>query len=887
MDLPTRYDHAASRERWYAFWEQHDLFHARLHSSKPPYCIVIPPPNVTGLLHIGHALNNTLQDILCRWRRMEGDEVLWMPGTDHAGIATQNVVEKELQAQGLTRYDLGREKLIERIWRWKEEYGGAIIHQLRYMGCSCDWARERFTMDKGLSAAVREVFVRLYHEGYIYRGTYLINWCPRCHTALSDDEVEYLDERASFYYIRYPYADGSGALTIATTRPETMLGDTAVAVHPDDGRYGDIAGRDIILPLLERRIPVIQDSYVDRAFGTGALKITPAHDINDFEIGRRHHLEEVNILNPDATINENGGPYAGLDRFEAREKIVADLQARGLIEKVEDFDHRVGICYRCETLIEPFLSLQWFVKMKPLMEEPLGSVREGRTVFIPKMWERTFFAWVENVRDWCISRQIWWGHRIPVWYCDDCQGETVTVEDPTRCSHCWSDKIHQDPDVLDTWFSSALWPFSTMGWPEKTPELEAFYPTSVLVTGHDIIYFWVARMMMMGLHFMKEVPFSEVYITALVRDAQGRKMSKSLGNAIDPIDVIDKYGADAMRFTLAIMAAQGRNINLAEERIEGYRNFTNKIWNAARLLLATVRDGQTLDSDGPLSAEWPDRWIRSRLQHTIQATVTGMREYRFNDASEAVYQFVWHEYCDWYLELIKRRLYGTDPRARRDAQRTALSVLETTLRLMHPFIPFITEEIWQMLREIGYSPQPDLPSIMAAEYPRPDIELIEDTLESEVDVFQTIVYTVRNIRGELGISPSARTDVDFLVSDSWQEDLLSHYWGDIHQICNINEDLRICREWREEPASSSGLVDGIQVRLTWPEEVKEKEVARLEKQLAKIEEDVQRRCRKLANEQFVAKAPAEVVERERAALARAEDEMALVQSKVRLLHRLP
>ncbi|MFH1742743.1 MAG: valine--tRNA ligase [bacterium] len=892
MELPTRYDPAASRERWYSYWEKHDLFHARLDSGKKPYSIVIPPPNVTGRLHIGHALNNTLQDVLCRWRRMEGDEVLWMPGTDHAGIATQNVVEKELHTQGLSRHDLGREKLVERIWKWKEEYGGTIIRQLRYMGCSCDWPRERFTMDEGLSAAVREVFVRLYHEGFIYRDTYLVNWCPRCRTALSDDEVEYVDERGALYYVRYPYADGTGSLTIATTRPETMLGDTGVAIHPDDERYSGIAGREVILPLLERRIPVIADAYVDRKFGTGALKVTPAHDINDFEIGRRHGLERVNIFNPDASINENGGPYAGLDRNEARKKVIEDLEAQGLIEKVDDFQHRVGVCYRCETFIEPFLSLQWFVKMKPLMEEPLEAVRDGRTVFIPKMWERTFFSWVENVRDWCISRQIWWGHRIPVWYCEDCNGETVTVEDPSKCSHCGSEKIRQDPDVLDTWFSSALWPFSTMGWPEKTPELEMFYPTSVLVTAHDIIYFWVARMMMMGLHFMKEVPFGEVYITALVRDAQGRKMSKSLGNAIDPIDVIDKHGVDAMRFTLSIMAAQGRNINLAEERIEGYRNFTNKIWNAARLILSTVDSSECAeDSDvsnsairNPKSAlGWPDRWILSRLQHTIQATVKGMREYKFNDAAEAVYQFVWHEYCDWYLELIKRRLYGSEPVAKSAAQHTALSVLEAALRLMHPFIPFITEELWQMLKKTGCVSQPGIPSIMAAEYPKPDTALIDDALESESALFQKVVYTIRNIRGELGISPAAQTEIEFLVRESQQEQIILQYWDDMRQLCNVNEQHRVYHEWKENPASSSGLVDGIEIRLAWPEEVREKESARLEKLLAKTDQDVQRRRGKLGNEQFVKKAPAEVVERERAALATAEEELALVQRKVEAL----
>ncbi|MGC9329319.1 MAG: valine--tRNA ligase, partial [Candidatus Hinthialibacter sp.] len=564
MDIDKRYDPAASREKWYEFWVKNHLFHANENSAKPTYSIVIPPPNVTGKLHIGHALNNTLQDILCRWKRMEGEEVLWMPGTDHAGIATQNVVEKEIAKEGLTRHDLGREKMLERIWAWKQQYGDAIIHQLKYLGSSCDWDRTRFTMDEGCSRAVREVFVRLYEDGYLYRGNYLVNWCPRCLTTLSDDEVEYVDEQGAFYHIEYPFADGGGSITIATTRPETMLGDTAVAVHPEDGRYTNLIGKELILPLLNRRIPLIADSYVDREFGTGALKITPAHDINDFEVGKRHNLETLNIFHEDATINENGGPYQGLDRYEARKRIVQALQEQGFLKKIEDYTHRIGGCYRCDTAIEPYLSLQWFIKMKPLMEEPLKAVREERVRFIPKQWENTYFAWVENVRDWPISRQIWWGHRIPVWYCRDCGGMTVPREDPEKCSHCGSSNIYQEEDVLDTWFSSALWPFSTMGWPDKTPELEKFYPTTTLVTGHDIIYFWVARMIMMGLYIMKDIPFQDVYITALVRDAQGRKMSKSLGNAIDPIDVIDKYGVDSVRFTLAILAAQGRSINLAE-----------------------------------------------------------------------------------------------------------------------------------------------------------------------------------------------------------------------------------------------------------------------------------------------------------------------------------
>ncbi len=868
MDIEKRYDPSASREKWYQFWLDRDLFKADTESRKEVYSIVIPPPNVTGRLHIGHALNNTLQDILCRWKRMEDYEVLWMPGTDHAGIATQNVVEKQLATEGLSRYDLGREKLVERIWQWKEEYGDAIIRQLKYLGCSCDWSRTRFTFDEGCSRAVREVFVRLYEDGYLFRDNYLINWCPRCHTTLSDDEVEYIDEKGSFYHIRYPYTDGGGYLTIATTRPETLLGDSAVAVHPDDDRYRDIVGKEVILPLLERKIPVISDSYVDREFGTGALKITPAHDINDFEVGKRHNLAEINILNDDATINENGGPYEGLDRFEAREKVLEDLKTQGLLEKEENLDHRVGTCYRCNTFIEPYLSLQWFIKMKPLMEGPLQAVHDGRTRFIPEQWANTYFAWVNNVRDWPISRQIWWGHRIPVWYCDNCGEMTVERTDPDRCVHCGSTDIRQDEDVLDTWFSSALWPFSTMGWPDETQTLKRFYPTTVLVTGHDIIYFWVARMIMMGLYIMKEVPFGDVYITALVRDAQGRKMSKSLGNAIDPIDVIDKYGVDSVRFTLAILAAQGRNINLAEERIEGYRNFTNKIWNATRLILATIASGETIPrAISPEKLEWADRWILSRLQHTIAVARKGMAEYKFNEASEAIYQFVWHEYCDWYLELIKPRLYGQDRQARTVVKSIAFQVLEIALRILHPFCPFITEEIWQFLKPLGI-PEEDVESISCTHYPKQNSGLFDDRLEKEVQTFQQIVYTIRNIRGELGIPPSMETTVEFRTQNSEELSFLEKYYPHITTLCKINKTLTAGHDLEPHPASSIGMVDGLEVRVHWPEEVEEKEKVRLKKQIEQLTASIERREKKLANSAFVERAPRTVVDKERNTLAK-------------------
>ena len=587
--MPTAYDPRDVEGRWYELWEDRGYFHAGVDSGRPPFSMVIPPPNVTGVLHMGHALNNTLQDVIARRARMQGFEVLWMPGTDHAGIATQNVVERQLEREGTDRHALGREKFVERVWEWKEQYGGTIIRQLKRLGCSCDWERERFTMDDGCSLAVRTVFKELYDQGLIYRGTYIINWCPRCHTALSDIEVEHEEKAGHLWHIRYPLEDGSGNVVVATTRPETMLGDTAVAVNPADGRYADLVGRMVILPLVGRRIPMITDKFVDPEFGTGAVKVTPAHDPNDFDIGLRHSLEQVNILNPDGTINENGGRYAGMDRYAAREAVVADLAERGLLEKVEDYQHAVGHCYRCHTEVEPYLSLQWFVKMKELALPGIEVVRDGRITFTPKRWEKIYFEWMENIRDWCISRQLWWGHRIPVWYCEDCGEVLVAVQTPEACP-CGSRDLRQDSDVLDTWFSSGLWPFSTMGWPAGTPELDVFYPTSVLVTAFDIIFFWVARMIMLGLRFMGDVPFRDVFVTALVRDYEGKKISKSSGNVIDPLDVIEVYGTDALRFTLASIAVPGRDINLAEERIEGSRNFVNKVWNAARLVISNLGD---------------------------------------------------------------------------------------------------------------------------------------------------------------------------------------------------------------------------------------------------------------------------------------------------------
>ncbi|MDO9585221.1 MAG: valine--tRNA ligase, partial [Syntrophales bacterium] len=709
--LSKVYETRESEARLYEQWLEQDLFHAHDDSPRIPYCIVIPPPNVTGMLHVGHALNSVLQDMMIRYRRMQGCNALWIPGMDHAGIATQNVVEQQLAAEGISRHDLGREKFLERVWEWKARSGGVIINQLKRLGCSCDWSRERFTMDKGLSRAVREAFVRLYNDGLIYQGDYIVNWCPRCHTAISELEVEYREEPGSLWHIRYPLSDGGGEIIVATTRPETMLGDTAVAVNPRDERHREKIGKEVILPLVNRRIPVIADEYVAMEFGTGAVKITPACDPNDFSIAERHNLPIVKIMNGDAVINAEGGVYQGQDRYEARGNIVRDLEAGGYLAGQEPYSHNIGHCYRCGTDIEPTVSRQWFVKVKPLARTATNAVIKGKTRIIPSTWESTYFEWMNNIRDWCISRQIWWGHRIPVWYCD-CGKTIAAVSDPVKCPDCGSAALRQDEDVLDTWFSSALWPFSTLGWPDKTKALKTFYPTSLLITGFDIIFFWVARMMMMGLYIMKDVPFRDVYLHALVRDEKGEKMSKSKGNSIDPLDMVEKFGADAFRFTLAAFTAQGRDVRMSEDRIEGYKFFVNKIWNAAKFTQMNVEDyhaGEAAANNR--DASLADRWIMSRLNSTIDDVTRGLDEYRFNEAAAAVYQFIWHEFCDWYVELVKPVLYGkSNSGSRETAQRTLLAVLETSLKLLHPFMPFVTEEIWRHIQDGGNS-------LMISEFP--------------------------------------------------------------------------------------------------------------------------------------------------------------------------
>jgi len=859
-ELAKGYEPHDVEKKWYQEWQEKGYFHAAATSDKKPYSIVIPPPNVTGALHMGHALNNTLQDILCRWKRMQGHNVLWMPGTDHAGIATQNVVERQLAAEKKDRHDLGREAFIERVWKWKAESGGQIIGQLKRLGASCDWERERFTMDEGLSKAVRTVFVKLYNDGLIYRDNRLINWCPRCHTALSDIEVEHEDKKGHLWHIRYPVAGEPGRfMVVATTRPETMLGDAAVAVHPEDERYQSLVGKKVILPLVNREIPIIADEYVDREFGTGVVKITPAHDFNDFEVGLRHGLDKINVLDESGIINSAGHQYEGMDRFSARTRIVAELEEAGLLEKIDDHPMSVGGCYRCKTVVEPYLSLQWYVKVGPLAERALAAVKDGRTRILPKQWENTYYDWMENIRDWCISRQIWWGHRIPAWFCDHCGEITVSMEDPTKCAKCGSDELRQETDVLDTWFSSALWPFSTMGWPDQTAELKTFYPTSCLVTGFDILFFWVARMMMMGLHFMDEVPFRDVYIHALVRDAHGQKMSKSKGNVIDPLTVIDQYGTDAFRFTLAAFAAQGRDIKLAEERISGYRNFCNKVWNAARFTLMNLEGFQPSGAsieELPLSEG--DKWILHRLNEAARETNAALESYRFNDAAMTLYQFTWSEFCDWYLELSKKDLYGDDPQRKATVQQVLCYTLEQLLRLLHPFMPFITEEIWQALPTAQGTR-----TIMLAEYPAPLPERSFPEAAANMERVMAVISGIRNIRGEMEVPPSREIAVILSCASVDSLKLMKHNEAAIIGLARVS-DLAI-GQGIEKPEDASIQVAGdvqIYVPLKGLVDV-EAEEQRLLKEIAKMDKEIELFSKKLSNPSFVDRAPADVVAKER------------------------
>jgi valyl-tRNA synthetase len=856
--LSKGYEFAAVEEKWLGRWRDEECFAATMVEGLPAFSIVIPPPNVTGVLHVGHALNNTLQDILTRYHRMCGHNTLWVPGTDHAGIATQNVVERQLAAEGRSRDDLGRDAFIERVWAWRAEKGGTIINQLKKLGASCDWQRERFTMDEGLSKAVREVFVRLYREGLIYKGNYIVNWCPRCHTALADDEVEHEDTNGKLYHIRYPYADGSGYVVVATTRPETMLGDTAVAVHPEDQRYAHLADIGIRLPLTDRIIPVVLDTHVDREFGTGALKVTPSHDRNDYEIGLRHSLPHLKVMDDKGVMNAAAGVYCGLDRFVCRERVVADLKGLGFLEKVDDYQHAVGHCYRCKTVSEPTTSLQWFVSVRPLADKAVAAVRQGRINIYPKTWYNTFYSWMDNIRDWCISRQIWWGHRIPAWTCSGCGELIVASEDPTFCPKCASPAIIRETDVLDTWFSSALWPFSTMGWPDETRELATFYPTSVLITSFDILFFWVARMMMMGLHFMDEVPFRDVYLHALVRDKHGKKMSKSTGNVIDPLVVMQEYGTDAMRFTLTAFAAQGREIRLDEERIEGYRHFINKLWNAARFALMHVAEVPGPVPAGvvaPQGLPLVHQWILSRTAAVIDEVRAGLDEYRFNDVASTLYQFVWREFCDWYLEWIKADLFGSDGQLKEQARTVLLLVLETILKLIHPITPFVSEEIWSVL--------PGERGLLAvASFPERQTGWNNQEAVDKIELLMGVITGIRNIRSEAEVHPSAKIDAFVICEDADKAAFLACFSAaisDMTRLASFTVEGKL-----EKPADAATYIYNdleIFVPLKGLVDVAG-ELLKLQKEREKIEGKLVQVNGKLANEKFLANAKAEVVAKE-------------------------
>ncbi|MBN1626759.1 MAG: valine--tRNA ligase [Deltaproteobacteria bacterium] len=850
--IPKGYSPKDVEAKWYKYWEENGLFRADDKSDKPPFCIVIPPPNVTGVLHMGHALNNTLQDILCRYKRMKGFNVLWQPGTDHAGIATQNVVERSLAEEGKDRHTVGRDKFIEMVWEWRAKYGGIIINQLKKLGSSCDWSRERFTMDEGLSRAVKEVFVNLYEKGLIYRGDYIINWCPRCHTALADLEVEH-EERDSFlYHIRYPYQDGKGGVVVATTRPETLLGDTAVAVNPDDERYASHRGLNVLLPILNRPIPIIFDGYVDKSFGTGALKVTPAHDANDFEIGNRHGLERIKVIDEDGRMNDMAGIYKGMDRFECREKILEDLKAGGLLEKVEPYRNATGHCYRCKTMIEPLLSKQWFVRIAPLAEKAVDAVKTGMTRIIPSTWENVYFDWMKNIRDWCISRQIWWGHRIPAWYCDDCGRVLVAKETPERCE-CGSANLRQETDVLDTWFSSALWPFSTLGWPDRTEALKTFYPTSTLITGFDILFFWVARMMMMGLHFMGDVPFRDVYIHALVRDAEGKKMSKSKGNVIDPLEVIEQSGTDAFRFTLAAFAAQGRDVKLSEDRIEGYRHFVNKIWNSSRFVLMNL-DETGVSSAEPAVRSLPDRWILTRLGKISDEVGQALDDYRFNDAAGICYQFVWHEFCDWYIEMAKEWLYGEDKSMKMSVQTTLKEVLTGVLRLLHPFIPFVTEDIWQRMPGVNGS-------IMIAPFPQSSEFLSDNKALEEMELVMGAISGVRNIRGEMNIHPSKKIDILMEIPDEKDAGIIKENFSHIRNLVKAGS-IEIKKHVIKPEASVTTVLGHNQIHVLLKGIIDfDEERNRIRKEIARIEKDMEKDAKKLTSSAFLDNAPDDIVEK--------------------------
>ncbi len=881
--LPKTYTPKEAEEKWYKFWEENNFFHAEANSKKQPYTIFIPPPNVTGILTMGHVLNNTIQDVFVRWKRMHGFETLWMPGTDHAGIATQNVVEKSLLKEGKTRHDLGREKFLEVVWKWKEEYGGTIIKQLKKLGTSCDWERERFTMDDGLSEAVQEVFIRLFNKGLIYRGKYIINWCPKDHTAISDDEVNHIEQNGHLWFIKYPIINSEEFIIVATTRPETMLGDTAVAVNPNDDRYKHLIGKKVALPLTDRIIPIIADDFVDPAFGTGMVKVTPAHDPNDYWIGQRHNLPQINIFDSSANINENAPiKYLGKDRFEVRIEVVKDLTSLNLISKIDNHVNSVGRCYRCDTIIEPYLSDQWFVKMKPLAEPALKVVQNGTIKFHPDRWVKVYEHWMTNIRDWCISRQLWWGHRIPVWYCtcDGCDHMTASKTEPKeKCPKCGCIQYRQDEDVLDTWASSWLWPFSTLGWPKDNQDLRYFYPSDTLVTGPDIIFFWVARMIIAGIEFTKDiplpdgsarstdeqiVPFKDVYFTSIIRDDQGRKMSKSLGNSPDPLDVISEYGADALRFTVLYLAPLGQDVLYSNDKCELGRNFANKIWNAGRFLLMNaeqIPEFEYISADKVCEnyLDLADRWILSRLNSTISDLNKALDNFYINDATKILYEFIWHDYCDWYVELIKTRLYGSETiDVKKVVLDRALFIYEQALKLLHPFMPFVTEEIWQTIakRESGES-------IMISKFPDARENWIDKETELDSKFMQDIVNAVRTIRGELDVPPSKNINILLNFHDPEKEKHFLKYESYLKRLTKAT-DVILMKENEKPRHAACSVFEGVEIFIPLEGIIDfDVERGRIEKEITRVKSMLVGVKNKLANESFISKAPNEVVENER------------------------
>jgi valyl-tRNA synthetase len=879
--LAKGYEPAQVESKWYQEWLDKGYFHADATSSAPGYTIVIPPPNVTGSLHMGHALNNTLQDVLIRYKRMSGHATLWMPGMDHAGIATQHVVDKNLLAQGIRRKDLGIEKFVEKVWEWKEKYGGVILGQLKRLGCSCDWERTRFTMDAGLSRAVKEVFVRLYEENLIYRDKYIINWCSRCKTALSDLEVVSKEEPGFFYHIKYQVKGTDTYLTIATTRPETMIGDTAVAVNPNDERYKAFIGKMAILPLMNREIPIIGDEHVDLEFGSGVLKVTPGHDFNDFEIGLRHKLESISIFDEDACLNEHGGPYQGMERYACREQVIVDLEKLGLYEGKKPHLHAIGHCQRCDCVVEPRVSVQWFLKTQTLAAAAIKAVEEGKTRILPQKWEKTYFEWLNNIRDWCISRQIWWGHRIPAWYCQQCQHINVAREAPHACSRCGHTDLQQETDVLDTWFSSALWPFSTLGWPEQTVELHKFYPTAVLVTGFDILFFWVARMMMMGLKFMDNVPFHEVYIHGLVRDEKGEKMSKTRGNVIDPVPVMEQYGTDSFRFTLAALTTQTGDVKWSTERVEGYRHFMNKIWNSARFSLMHLQD---YDGSVPtwtelcqLPLSLAHTWILSRFQAQLALARQALEQYRFSEFANELYHFVWHEFCDWYLEIVKPALYGEKGDAEKMmARQVLLYLLQNIIKALHPLIPFITEELWSKLPGCTGS-------IMMASYPELEAVPFSSEVTAKMQLLQDVTVGIRNLRAELNVVPSKKVEVTFIVRNQ-----TARQWLESEQEFILNlarcAQLDFANEGTHPAQCVSAVVNEVEIFLHLGGLIDiEEEKKRLQKEIAKVQKDYDGFQKKIGNSDFMAKAPAEVVKKQLEKAKAIETEMTQLQKRLEIL----